>query len=568
VKTTILASAILGAFGCMYASHTVAADLDMANKIRHEGLYQSQVMHTLTHLTDEIGPRLTNSPQMREANRWTLQQLNGWGLKNGQLHGFEFGRGWSSDAVSIRLEEPRQQSLHGIPVAWTPGTNGSLQGQVMLFDASTEAELANYQGKLKGKILLMGEDEKIAPPHTVIFERLSAGKLSDMKDSKPGAVASYESMMNKASHAKRKQAWLFNQRLSSFLQQEQVAAVIYRSSRQGGLVRVFGKSHRLGETFTVPAIIIEQEDYALLTRMLDRQQQPTLALDIKARFHDDDVKAYNTIADIPGTDRQGEVVMVGAHLDSWHASDGAVDNGAGVAVAMEAVRILQKLNVKPKRTIRIALWSGEEQGLYGSRAYVNDFIASRPEPSDAQERKLPRYLWSSPGWPISPKPLHQKLSVYFNMDNGSGKFRGVYTEGNIAAKPVFSDWFSPYADLSNGVISPLSTGGTDHESFDDVGVPGFQFIQDPLDYSTRLHHTHIDSIDHVIEDDLKQASVIMAGMLYEAAMADKPMPRKPMPQPASSVVQQERDLASDKQQRREINDAKQTLESYGVGGSL
>lgn len=557
-KLTLLAAALASLSGAA----ALAADLEMANKIRHEGLYQSQVMHTLAHLTDHIGPRLTNSPQMREANRWTLQQLSDWGLKNGQLHGFEFGRGWSSSSATIALQAPRQLSLHGIPVAWTPGTSGAVSGEVLMFDVNTEAELAAYRGKLKGKVLLMGEDEKIAPPHTVIFERLSAGTLSDMKDSKPGARASYESMMNKASQAKRKQAWLFNQQLAAFLQQEQVAAVIYRSSRQGGLVRVFGKSHRVGETFPVPAMIIEQEDYALLTRMLDRKEQPVLNLDIKAQFHDDDVKAYNTIAEIPGTAKNGEVVMVGAHLDSWHASDGAVDNGAGVAVAMEAVRILQKLQVKPKRTIRIALWNGEEQGLYGSRAYVSDFIASRPEPTDATEKAMPRYLWSSPGWPISPKPLHQKLSVYFNMDNGSGKFRGIYSEGNIAVKPLFSDWFSPYADLSNGVVSPLSTGGTDHEAFDDVGVPGFQFIQDPLDYSTRLHHTHIDSIDHVIEDDLKQASVIMAGFLYEAAMAEHQVPRKPMPQRASDVVQQQRDLESNKQQRKELNEARQTIDSY------
>ncbi len=540
----------------------LAANLDVANQIRHEGLYQSEVMQTLEHLTDKIGPRLTNSPQMREASRWTLQQLKDWGLKNGQLHAFEFGRGWSSEASSITLTAPRQLSLHGMPVAWTPGTQGAVSGEVMLFDVNTVSELSAFAGKLKGKILLMGEDEKIAPPHTIIFERLSAGRLSDLKESKPDARPSYESAMNEAGRQKRQQAWLFNKALNDFLVKEQVAAVIYRSSRQGGLLRVFGKSHRPGESFGVPAMIIEQEDYAQLLRMLDRRQTPVLSLDIKARFHDDDSKAHNTIAEIPGSDKKAEVVMVGAHLDSWHASDGAVDNGAGVAVAMEAMRILQSLQIKPKRTIRIALWSGEEQGLYGSRAYVSDFIASRPEPTDPTEKAMPRYLWSSPGWPISPKAMHEKVSVYFNMDNGSGRFRGIYTEGNIAVKPLFSDWFSPYADLSSGVISPLSTGGTDHEAFDDVGVPGFQFIQDPLDYSTRLHHTHIDSIDHVVEDDLKQAAVIMAGFLYEAAMAEHKVPRKPMPVAPSDAVQQRKTLDSNKQQRKETLDAQQTLESY------
>lgn len=542
-------------------SQALAADLEMANKIRHEGLYQSEVLHTLEYLTDEIGPRLTASPQMTAANQWTLKQLQSWGLRNAELHPFEFGRGWSSSASSIVLTAPRTVSLHGIPVAWTPGTNGPVAGEVMMFDVNTEAELAQYAGKLRGKFLMMGEDLKIEPPNTIIFERLGSDKLNKLKDSEAGARPSYESAMTKALRASRKQAYQFNKALSAFLVKEQVAGVIYRSSRQGGLVRVFGKSHKIGETFGVPAIIIEQEDYGQLLRMLDRKEQPQLTLDIKAQFHDDDKNAYNTIAEIPGTDKNAEVVMVGAHLDSWHASDGAVDNGAGVAVAMEAVRILSKLKVKPKRTIRIALWSGEEQGLYGSRAYVNDFLASRPTPTDPAEKALPRYLWSSPGWPISPKAGYDKLSVYLNMDNGSGQFRGIYTEGNVAVKPVFTDWFGPYMDLTSGTVSPRSTGGTDHESFDDVGLPGFQFIQDPLDYSTRLHHTHIDSIDHVIEDDLKQASVIMAGFLYEAAMSDKKLPRKPMPTPASAVQQQLQDLESQKEQRKAELEAKRTLES-------
>ncbi|WP_306523414.1 M20/M25/M40 family metallo-hydrolase [Rheinheimera sp.] len=540
----------------------VAADLDMANKIRHEGFHQSQVMHTLEHLTDKIGPRLTASPQMVQANHWTLQQLKDWGLKNGQLHAFEFGRGWSSESASITLAGPRQQSLHGIPVAWTPGTQGAVTGEVMLFDVNTTADLAAYAGKLAGKVLLMGEDVKIEAPKTVIFERLSAQKLTELKDYDTSARASYESFMTKALRDSRMQSYKFNKELDAFLLKEKVAAVIYRSSRQGGLVRVFGKSHKEGETFPVPAMIIEQEDYSLLLRMLDRKEQPKLTLDIKARFHDEDMKSYNTIAEIPGS--TDEVVMVGGHLDSWHASDGAVDNGAGVAVAMEAVRILSKLNVKPKRTIRIALWSGEEQGLYGSRAYVNDFLASRPEPEDAAEKALPRYLWSSPGWPIQPKAGYDKLSVYFNMDNGSGKFRGIYTEGNVAVKPVFTDWFGPYSDLSTGTISPLSTGGTDHESFDDVGLPGFQFIQDPLDYSTRLHHTHIDSIDHVVEEDLKQASVLMAGFLYEAAMAEKKLPRKPMPTAPSKVQQQQKDLEATKERRLRELEAKKALETKAV----
>ncbi|MBT1062714.1 M20/M25/M40 family metallo-hydrolase [Bowmanella sp. Y26] len=551
---------------CLSVGAVHAADLDMANKIRNEGFYNSHVMHTLEHLTDKIGSRITNSPQMDEANRWTMEQLKSWGLKNAHLDPFDFGRGWSHDSASINLIAPRDESLHGIPVAWTPGTQGRIEGEVVMLDAVTEAELQQYKGKLKGKILLMGDPPPIGKPKTIIFERHDSKKLSDLKEFDPSRPASHEGWMTPARKDSRLQSYNFNKALEAFLAKEKVAGVIYRSSRQGGLVRVFGKSHRVGETFPVPAIIIEQEDYSLLQRMLDRKETPKLALDIKARFHDEHTDAYNTIAEIPGSDSDPEIVMVGGHLDSWHASDGAVDNGVGVAVAMEAVRILKALDVQPKRTIRIALWSGEEQGLHGSRAYVEEQFATRPEPTDKAERALPRYLWKSPGWPIETKPAYDKLSVYFNMDNGSGRFRGIYTEGNVAVKPMFNDWFGPYTDLSTGAISNLSTGGTDHESFDDVGLPGFQFIQDPLDYSTRLHHTHIDSIDHVIEDDLKQASVIMAGFLYEAAMADERMPRKPIPAAPSKLKQERQQLETEKERRTRERDARQALDTkpYGI----
>ena len=256
--------------------------------------------------------------------------------------------------------------------------------------------------------------------------------------------------------------------------------------------------------------------------------------------------------------------MVGGHLDSWHGSDGAVDNGAGGAVAMEAVRILSQLGIKPKRTIRIALWSGEEQGLFGSSAYVEEHFATRPKPADKNEQALPSYLWKDQGWPIEVKPAHDKFSVYFNMDNGSGRFRGIYTEGNVAAKSVFSQWFGPYSDLSTGTITNKSTGGTDHESFDDVGLPGFQFIQDELDYGSRLHHTHIDSIDHVVESDLKQASVILAGFLYEAAMADERMPRKPMPKDISALQKKKLKLKAKKVRNERQISANRDIERNAI----
>ncbi|WP_299078139.1 M20/M25/M40 family metallo-hydrolase [uncultured Paraglaciecola sp.] len=535
------------------------SDLDMANKIRSEGFYNSEVMHTLEQLTDEIGPRLSGSPQMKQANDWTLNKLKSWGLKNAYLDPFEFGRGWSHDAASIHLVSPREVTLHGIPVAWTPGTNGDVSGDVVIFEASSVADLAKYKGKLSGKIIMMGVGKNIEAPKNSVFKRYDAGELTKLKEFDVKSKPSHAPWVNDSNRDSALQRYNFGKKLSEFLAKEKVAAVLYRSWRQGGLINIFGRDHRVGNTFPVPALVLEAEHYNSLSRMIDNGKTPKIRLDIKARFHDDDRNAYNTIAEISGSDDDPEIVMVGGHLDSWHASDGAVDNGAGVAVAMEAVRILSTLDFKPKRTIRIALWSGEEQGLFGSRAYVDKHFATRPKPKNKDERSLPSYLWKSQGWPIKTKPAYEKLSVYFNMDNGSGRFRGIYTEGNVAVKPIFSKWFTPYADLSTGTITNKSTGGTDHEAFDNVGLPGFQFIQDKLDYGSRLHHTHIDSIDHVVEADLIQASVIMAGFIYQASMADERMPRKPIPQDISELQKQKMQLNIEKERikrEKEANKAK------------
>ena len=549
---------------CLSTSAFAGSDLDMANKIRSEGFYNSEVMHTLERLTDDIGPRLSGSPQMKKANNWTLKKLEEWGLQNAYLDPFDFGRGWSHDSASIKLISPRDVSLHGIPVAWTPGTKGTITGDVIIFDASSEADLAKYKGKLAGKIIMMGLGKNIEEPENSVFNRYDSGELSKLKDFNVNRSASHSPWVTLDRRDSAMQRYNFRKSLNKFLKAEKVSGVIYRSWRQGGLINVFGRDHRVGNTFPVPAIIIEAEHYNLLSRMIDNDKKLKISLNIDARFHDEDRNAYNTIAEIPGSDKDAEVVMVGGHLDSWHGSDGAVDNGAGVAVAMEAVRILSQLGIKPKRTIRIALWSGEEQGLFGSSAYVEEHFATRPKPADKNEQALPSYLWKDQGWPIEVKPAHDKFSVYFNMDNGSGRFRGIYTEGNVAAKSVFSQWFGPYSDLSTGTITNKSTDGTDHESFDDVGLPGFQFIQDELDYGSRLHHTHIDSIDHVVESDLKQASVILAGFLYEAAMADERMPRKPMPKDISALQKKKLKLKAKKVRNERQISANRDIERNAI----
>jgi Zn-dependent M28 family amino/carboxypeptidase len=237
---------------------------------------------------------------------------------------------------------------------------------------------------------------------------------------------------------------------------------------------------------------------------------------------------YNTIAEIPGTDKKGEAVMLGAHMDSWHAGTGATDNAAGVAAMMEAVRILKTLDVRPRRTIRIALWSGEEQGLLGSRAYVRDHLASRPEPKDPAQQELPSFL-RKPTGPLTVKPEHAKFSVYFNMDNGTGRIRGIYAQENAAVVPIFETWLKPLADLGATTVTMRNTMGTDHTSFDAVGLPGFQFIQDDVEYSARSHHSNADVYERLQREDLIQASIVIATFVYHTAMRDRLLPRKPMP---------------------------------------
>ncbi|WP_448566439.1 M20/M25/M40 family metallo-hydrolase [Thalassotalea ganghwensis] len=535
------------------------ADLEMANKIRQEGFHNSHAMSTLQYLTDEIGPRLSGSPALREANDWTMQQLSDWGLKNTHLDDYHFGRGWSHQSATIDLVSPRKVTLHGIPVAWTPGTEGTVTGEVVAFNYGATEQLEQYTGKLKGKILLLDDSKEMKEPKKP-FSRFTSKELTEKAKYLVSNPASHAERYTPAEKEERIQQIKYKRALSKFIEKEGVQAVIYRSWRQGGLIGVFGGNHREGYTFSTPAMIIEAEHYEKLIRLIELDKKPVVSLNIDAQFHDEDHKGYNTIAEIPGSDANGEIVMAGAHLDSWHASDGAVDNGVGVAVVMEAARILSSLDIKPKRTIRFALWTGEEQGHIGSLAYVDKHFASRPTPKTAFDKSVKPYFRQDKGWPISLKPAHEKLSVYFNMDNGGGRFRGIYTEGNVAVKSTLSDWFSPYKDISEGIISTRSTGGTDHESFDDVGLPGFQFIQDPLDYFPRLWHSHIDSFDHVVEDDVIQASVIMAGMLYEAANAKERMARKPVPMKPSDHIREQQLKAAEKARKKRQTEALKALE--------
>ncbi|MCB1057023.1 MAG: M20/M25/M40 family metallo-hydrolase [Acidobacteria bacterium] len=518
-----LTLALVAGAGVLRADEAV--DWTMIGKIRDEGFHRSQVMKTLAHLTDTIGPRLTGSPQMKQANDWTRQQLEEWGLKNAHLESFDFGRGWSFTRASVQMIAPHEVPLLALPEAWTQGTEGPVRGEVIKVKIGSKDDFEQYRGKLEGKILLLedpgdGHGPPGRPSPDDPTRRLTAQDLEEM--------GSFEIPSERAGewrkrYQKRRE---LRKAIAEFLIEEKALATLSKSSRDNGIVRVAaGGSREVDDPKAITGLMLSAEHFQRIERFLDDDQKVELEIDVAARFHEDSTEAYNTVAEIPGGDLKDQVVMCGAHLDSWHAGTGATDNGAGSAVMMEAVRILKALGVKPRRTIRIGLWAGEEQGLLGSRAYVKEHFASRPEPPEGEDANP-----FEERWPLTVKPEHAKLSVYFNLDNGSGKVRGVYAQENSGVVPIFRAWLEPFADLGADTVTQRNTGGTDHQAFDAVGLPGFQMIQDPLDYFSKTHHTNLDVLDLVEADDLKQASVILASFLYDAAMRDQMMPRKPLPQ--------------------------------------
>jgi carboxypeptidase Q len=510
------------------SSSTEAVDLEMVTRIRQEGFHNSQVMQTLSELTDHIGPRLTGSPNMKKANEWTRDQLGKWGLQNAHLEAWgPFGRGWVNDASLVRLVEPYPATLIALPEAWTPGTNGVLRGKAVYAKLENKEDLEKYKGKLAGAIVLLGEMREVKPHDKAEMERYDDKELEEIYQYQgPGPGRRYQRPPREEIIRRIR----FARELTRFLIDEKVAAVIRPSRGDGGTIFVQGtRAYQPNQPAGVPSVVMAIEHYGRIYRLLERDVPVELELDVRNHFVDDDPMAYNTIAEIPGTDKKDEVVMLGAHMDSWHSGTGATDNGTGVAVTMEAVRILEALGVKPRRTIRIGLWSGEEQGLLGSRAYVGQHFAFRPEPRPSgDEAELPSFLRRQQG-PLTRKPEWDKLAGYFNIDNGSGRLRGVYLQENAAVLPIFEAWEQPLKDLGFGVLSMRNTGGTDHLSFDSVGLPGFQFIQDPLEYGTRTHHSNMDVYERAQRDDLMQASVILATFVYNAAMRDQMLPRKPLP---------------------------------------
>jgi carboxypeptidase Q len=497
-------------------------DLQMHTRIRQEGFRNSKVMELAQGLTDGVGGRLTGSPNMKKANEWTRDKLTELGISNAHLEAYEFGRGWSSDYTMVRMHAPDNQQLYGISKAWSPGTNGPIRGKVVKVKLETKEDLDKQKGKLAGAIVLMAEPREMKPMEKAALDRYTEEELE--------ALAGYEIPRDSTRGGEFGRRREFRRQLAQFAMDEKIAAVIDVANGEGGVFRVqSGGSQRADEPMGVVSIGLAPEHYGRIVRLLDKKVDVELELDVKNTFHDADKSSYNTIAEIPGSDKKGEVVMLGAHLDSWHTGTGATDNGAGSVVMMEAMRIIKALGVTPKRTIRIALWSGEEQGLLGARGYVAQHFAGRAEPKDPEQAKLAPHLRTTDKGEFIFKPEHGKVSAYFNMDNGTGKIRGIYAQENAAVAPIFTQWLAPLHDVGATTVTMRNTGSTDHVAFDEVGIPGFQFIQDDVEYSTRTHHTNWDTYERLQREDLMQASVVVASMVWEAANRAELLPRKPAP---------------------------------------
>jgi hypothetical protein len=503
-------------------------DLEAITRIRYEGFHNSKVTELASGLMDSIGERLTGSPNMKRANDWTRDKLTELGLSNAHLEAWgPFGRGWANQYVNARMISPDITPLIVYAKAWTPGTNGVVTGKCIRANIEDKKDFDKYRGKLTGMIVIFGPDAEVKPIVESPYKRLGDDDLAKIGEYQiPGERPPFRL----AEMLRRRQ---FIKDLNQFFADEKVLAVIDHSRGTSGGGTVFvqsGGSYKPGETTTTPQLTMASEQWNRIARLLDQKKDVSVELNVTNSFYDDDPMQYDTIAEIPGTDKKDEVVMLGAHLDSWHAGTGATDNGAGSVVMMEAVRILKALDIKPRRTIRIGLWSGEEEGLLGSQGYVEQHFGSRPPMDDPNMKGMPTLLRREAG-PVTVKGEQAKISAYFNVDNGTGKIRGVYLQENEAVAPIFESWMKPFRDLGMTTLTMRNTGGTDHLSFDAVGIPGFQFIQDPIEYETRTHHSNMDVYDRLQPDDLKQMAVIVASFVYETAMRDQMMPRKPIEKP-------------------------------------
>lgn len=519
------ASAPASASAAAAASGAVeTVDYDAMYRIREEATTHSELMQTFSYLTDVNGPRLTNSPGMHASAEWAKKQLTDWGLSNVHFETWgPFGKGWENQKFSAMMTAPQPFILQGYPKAWTPGTNGPVTADVVLTTLNSESDFEKYKGTLKGKVVLLtpaplpsftnrAPSTPSNPSFEPLIRRYTESELADLQKEtvRPVDLSRFRGAFGPG-------ATEFRKKRMAFLMQEGAVAIMEGSRGEGnGVIFVqgaqAGEDMRAADSPTVlPQIVLAAEHYGRIERILQKKLPVTIDLNVQNRFTTDDLNSLNIVAELPGTDKKDEIVMIGAHFDSWQAGTGATDNGISSATMMEVMRILKASGLKPRRTIRLGLWTGEEEGLLGSRAYVTEHFADRTK--------------------MDLKPEHSKLSVYLNMDNGGGAFRGIYLQGNAAAGPIFEAWAKPFQSLGMTMQTMRNTGGTDHLSFDAVGLPGFQFVQDPLDYDTRTHHTNLDLYERIFPEDVIKNAIVIATFAYEAANRDQMFPRKPLPKP-------------------------------------
>ena len=497
-------------------------DHEAIYRIKDEGFSRSQVMDIASWLTDVYGPRLTNSPGFRQAGDWAVKEMTSWGLANVKLEPFvtptgPFGRGWTNDQFLMQATTPGGTfPVHGMSTAWTAGTSGLVKGAAVYAIIETPEDMARFKGQLKGKFVLTTAMRDVPALWAPIARRFDEQDLKNLQTETDAAARSGRGGRaggpGRQGGPGRGGAQNFAAQRTQFFKDEGVLGLITSATRSdAGNILLGGNSANRPATVTdlgLPQIVVAIEHYGRIVRTLEKNQPVTIEANIVNTFHDD-TSSFNVIAEIPGSDKADEIVMLGAHFDSWHGGTGATDNASGSAVMMEAMRILKQSGVRLRRTVRLGLWGGEEQGLLGSRAYVTQHFADRAT--------------------MALKPGHAKLSEYFNMDNGTGAFRGIYLQGNEAVAPIFQEWMKPFNNLGMTTLTIRDTGSTDHAAFDAVGLPGFQFIQDPIEYSSRSHHTTADTFERLQEEDLRKNAVIVASFVYHAANRDALLPRKPLP---------------------------------------
>lgn len=495
-------------------SQTENVDLGMIYKIKQEGLKNSGVEDLAFWLTDFIGPRLTASTGFNHADEWAKKKMEEFGLQNVRIEAAkDFSRGgWDNIKTYAAMTVPYYSNFACNPVAWTGSTNGMIKSEVVYLDAKAESDLDNYKGKISGKIVLMPSTATYEVSYEPLASRLTDAQLKDLSMATSASGPRRPPFDRVAMMAQR----ALRGKISDFVKNEG-AAVILNSSGTFNVPRSNGSNYKAGDKEPLAELNLPIEDHGRMVRLLQHNVHVEMEIEIQNKFFDSPT-VYNVIGEIPGTDKllKNEVVLLGAHIDSWNGGTGAADNGSGCIVMLEALRILKNIDITPRRTIRIALWGGEEQGLFGSSGYVDKYLV---DPTTKEH-----------------KPDFDKFAAYFNMDNGSGKYRGIYLQENELVRPIFEEWLKPFEDMGCSTITIRNTSGTDHLSFDRVGLPGFQFIQDAIEYD-RGYHTVMDTFERLVMDDLKQNAIITASFVYNAAMRDAKLPRKPAMKPRQNADQ-------------------------------